>query len=60
MTREEAGEKVKTLGGKVSGSISRKTNFLVAGDKTGSKLIKAETLGIKILSEQEFLEMINA
>ncbi len=60
MTREEAGEKVKTLGGKVSGSISKKTDFLVAGDKTGSKLIKAETLGVKILSEQEFLELIKA
>lgn len=58
MTRDEAGEKVKTLGGKVSNSISKKTNFLVAGDKTGSKLIKAEKFGVKILSENEFLEMI--
>lgn len=58
MTRSEAGEKVKALGGKVSNSISSKTNYLVAGDKTGSKLSKAEKLGIKILSEQEFLEAI--
>ena len=58
MTREEAGEKVKNFGGKVSNAISKKTAYLVAGDKTGSKLIKAEKLGVKILSEQEFLNMI--
>ena len=58
MTREEAGEKVKSLGGKVSNSISKKTSYLVAGDKTGSKLIKAEKLGVKILNEQEFLDFI--
>ncbi|MBQ7196348.1 MAG: NAD-dependent DNA ligase LigA [Synergistaceae bacterium] len=58
MTREEAGEKVKNFGGKVSNAISKKTSYLVAGDKTGSKLIKAEKLGVKILSEQEFLNMI--
>ncbi|MBQ3645018.1 MAG: NAD-dependent DNA ligase LigA [Synergistaceae bacterium] len=58
MTREEAGEKVKSLGGKVSNSVSSKTDFVVAGDKAGSKLKKAETLGIKILSEQEFLNVI--
>ena len=58
MTREEAGEKVKAFGGKVSNSIGRKTSYLVAGDKTGSKLIKAEKFGVKILSEQEFLEMV--
>ena len=58
MTREEAAEKVKTLGGKVSNSISKKTDFLVAGDKTGSKLMKAEKLGVKILNENEFSEII--
>ncbi|MBR2207510.1 MAG: NAD-dependent DNA ligase LigA [Synergistaceae bacterium] len=58
MTREEAGEKVKNLGGKVSNSISKKTSYLVAGDKTGSKLIKAEKFGVKILNEQEFLDMV--
>lgn len=56
MTREEAGEKVKVLGGRVSNTVSKKTDYLVAGDKAGSKLIKAEQSGVKILSEQEFLE----
>ena len=60
MTREEAGERVKALGGKVSGSVSRKTSCVIAGEDTGSKLKKAEELGIMILSEQEFLEMITA
>lgn len=59
MTREEAGEKVRELGGKVSSSVSRKTDYLVAGDKSGSKLTKAEELGVKILSEPEFIELIN-
>ena len=58
MTRDQAGEKVKALGGKVSNSISKKTNFLVAGEKTGSKLNKAEKFGVKILSENEFLDLI--
>ncbi|MBQ6772725.1 MAG: NAD-dependent DNA ligase LigA [Synergistaceae bacterium] len=59
MTRDEAGVKVKALGGRVSNSVSAKTSYLVAGDKTGSKLVKAEKLGVKILSEQEFLELVN-
>ena len=58
MTREEAGEKVKSLGAKVSTSVSSKTDYVVAGDKAGSKLTKAEKLGVKILSEQEFLDMV--
>ena len=60
MTREKASEHVKALGGKVSGSVSAKTDYVVAGDSAGSKLKKAENLSIKILSEQEFLNMINA
>ena len=56
MTRDEAAARVKALGGKVSSSISSKTDFLVAGDKAGSKLKKAESLGVKVLTEQEFLE----
>ena len=60
MTREEAGERVKSLGGKVTGSVSAKTSYLVVGEKPGSKLEKAESLGIKILSEHEFLSMIDA
>ena len=56
ITRDEAAARVKALGGKVSSSISSKTDFLVAGDKAGSKLKKAESLGVKVLTEQEFLE----
>ncbi len=55
MTRDEAAARVKAHGGKVSSSISAKTDYLVAGDKAGSKLKKAESLGVKVLTEQEFL-----
>lgn len=59
MTREEAGEKVRALGGKVSGSVSSKTDYVVAGEKAGSKLRRAEELGVLILTEQEFLAKIS-
>ncbi len=58
-TRDEAGEIVKSLGGTVSNSISSKTDFLVSGDKPGSKIKKAEKLGIKIIDENEFKELAN-
>ena len=58
MTREAAEEKVKDSGGKASGSISAKTSFVVAGADPGSKLRKATELGVKVLSEKEFLELI--
>jgi DNA ligase (NAD+) len=58
MTREEAEEKVKTLGGKASGSVSAKTAYVVAGAGPGSKLRKAAELGVKVLSEQEFRALI--
>ena len=60
MTRMEAGERVLELGGLFSNSVTLKTSYLVAGEKPGSKLKKAEKLGVNILSEQEFLSMINA
>ena len=60
MTREQAGELVKSFGGKTSSSVSKKTSYVVAGDNTGSKLEKAKKLSIKIISESEFLEMINS
>ena len=57
-TREEATEKIELLGGKASGSVSRKTSFVVAGENVGSKERKARELGIPVLTEDEFLEMI--
>ena len=58
LTREEAGELIKAAGGKVSGSVSKKTSFVVAGEEAGSKLTKAQTLGIPIINEATLLEMI--
>ena len=58
MTRDEAAEKIKMNGGKVSSSVSKKTSFVVAGENAGSKYDKAQNLGVIILTEQEFLEMI--
>lgn len=57
LTREEATAKIEAAGGKVSGSVSRKTDFVLAGAEAGSKLAKAQELGVKILTEQEFLAM---
>ena len=58
--RDEAKEIVEKLGGKASSSVSSKTYIVVAGENAGSKLEKARNLGVKIISEQEFLKMINA
>ncbi|AOY43777.1 NAD-dependent DNA ligase LigA [Psychrobacter sp. AntiMn-1] len=58
MARDEAKAKLQALGAKVSGSISAKTTALLAGDKAGSKLTKAEKLGIKIVGEEEFLALV--
>ena len=57
-TREEAGAIIEKFGGKTSGSVSKKTSYLLAGENTGSKYTKAVSLGIPILSEAEFLDMI--
>ena len=60
MSRNEAAELIQSLGGKASSSVSKKTNYVVAGENAGSKLTKAENLGIKILSEAEFIAMTKA
>ncbi len=56
-TREQAESIVEQLGGKASGSVSKNTSYLVAGDKAGSKLAKASELGVPVLTEQQFLDM---
>ena len=58
MTRDEASARIKQRGGKAAGSVSAKTSYVVAGENAGSKLTKAETLGIPVLSEEEFLKML--
>lgn len=58
MARDEAKAKLQALGAKVSGSISAKTTALLAGDKAGSKMAKAEKLGVKVVGEEEFLAMV--
>ena len=57
-SRDEAQEIIEKLGGKTSGSVSKKTSYVLAGESAGSKLTKAQELGVKIISENEFEEMI--
>jgi len=57
-TRDEASNIIENFGGKVSGSVSKKTSYVLAGEDAGSKLTKAQTLGVKVISEEEFKEMI--
>ena len=57
-TREEATAIIESYGGKASSSVSKKTSYVLAGENAGSKLTKAESLGVKIISEDEFEEMI--
>ncbi|MDP1823022.1 MAG: NAD-dependent DNA ligase LigA [Archangium sp.] len=58
MPRQQAQEEIERRGGKVSGSVSKKTDFLVAGEEAGSKLTKAKELGVKILTEAEFQALL--
>src|SRR6266571_3788786 len=60
MTREQAGERIEAAGGKVSGSVSKKTSYVVAGEEAGSKLDKARALGVSVLTEAKFLEMLGS
>ena len=56
--REEARQRIEAAGGKVSGTVSRRTNFVVAGDDAGSKLDKARELGIEVIDEGKLLELL--
>ena len=58
MSRDEASVKIKALGGKCAGSVSKKTSYVVAGEAAGSKLTKAQELGVKIIDEAELLSML--
>ncbi len=58
MTRSEATEKLKAKGAKVSGSVSKKTSYVVAGEEAGSKLVKANELGIPVLTEEQLKELL--
>ena len=58
MSRDEAGAKIKAAGGKVSGSVSAKTHFVVAGEAAGSKLTKARALGVPVIDEETLMRMI--
>lgn len=59
LTREEATAMIETVGGKVSGSVSKKTDFVLAGEEAGSKLTKAQELGVKVITEEEFKALLN-
>jgi DNA ligase (NAD+) len=58
MTRDQASELIQSYGGKVSGSVSKKTSYVLAGEEAGSKLAKAQELGVAIISEEELLNML--
>jgi DNA ligase (NAD+) len=59
-TREEASNIIEKFGGKTSSSVSKKTDYVLAGEEAGSKLTKAESLGVKIINEDEFEKMVKA
>jgi DNA ligase (NAD+) len=60
LTRDAAKDMIEVLGGKVAGSVSKKTDYVVAGAEAGSKLDKAQALGVAILDEVQFRELISS
>ncbi|NBV88997.1 MAG: hypothetical protein EBR88_05725, partial [Betaproteobacteria bacterium] len=60
LTREEASEWVRRLGGRVTGSVSAKTSLLIAGAEAGSKLTKAAALGVPVMSEADLMDAIRS
>ena len=58
LSRNEASDIIEKFGGKTSSSVSKKTDYVLAGEEAGSKLTKAKDLGVKIIDENEFMEMI--
>jgi len=59
LTRDEAKKMIEDAGGRVSGSVSKKTDFVVAGDDAGSKLDKAKELGVRVIGEKEMQELLD-
>ena len=59
MTRDEAKALIESNGGKCSGSVSSKTNYVLAGEEAGSKLTKAQQLGVAVITEEELLSMLS-
>ena len=60
LTRESAKEKIESAGGRVSGSVSKKTSYVIAGEEAGSKLDKATSLEVKVLDEAGLLELLQS
>jgi DNA ligase (NAD+) len=60
MTREEAKQKIISLGGKVTSSVSKNTDYIIVGTDAGSKLNKAQSLGIQLIDEQKFINMFKS
>ncbi|MDE6780909.1 MAG: NAD-dependent DNA ligase LigA [Ruminococcus sp.] len=58
MKRDDAKKLIESFGGKVSGSVSKKTDYVVAGEEAGSKLVKAQTLGVAVISEADLMELV--